>query len=1180
MARLEAQSKLLYYPTPEVVTRLIASHFRAEKPVRLADPCCGTGEALRIFTSSLGVPVETWGVELSYSRARAAAHLLDWVLPASYYHVTWSPKSVSLIWDNPPYDLSPFKDDSGKFIRHERLFVVQSTPRIAPGGHQVILVPQGMLADEVLARHLAGWYKRNIVYRFPDPEYDAFHQVVIFAACRLAEYQHPGREQIEALTALAEMDLPILPEGDGEFTIPPTPHGEYKFSYNPTDPVDLLRAARKCSPLGTPEFERATYVRPVGAPFTPAMPLMVGHLTMLISGQETGVLTLSGEDGQAFLLKGMSRKLVESQGEDAFDEEGTYSHTRVSERERHMAVLTAAHPDGRLEKFSEPSAVAAFIQKHAGGIADTLLSRNRPLYNFDPTEAEWQTTGQIGLGLPQLPGRERRGMFEMQRHWAIASARVMKQTPQGAAILNLSMGTGKTLITVGALEVLDRWPAVVMCPGHMVWKWQREVETAAPPGSPIAARVITRPVREGPSRWSALQAAIQSAGGEILTTTHWQVQPVTLNDPGGRRSVSIACPPEKVENVARILNGLTLRDKDQDGKRITLAPHIQLTADGLTCEFVDRDHYTMFDFAADYRSSALGRKAVAIIAFDPAKYDAGALEKPAVVQRLRRVWNERKREWQNVKLPSCPTCGHAFEGVMPRFCPSCKGALFNFSRWRRVGLARLVQKKFKKLFQVYVSDELHCQKEARTDRGVADQRLISSTRYSLGLTGTLFGGTAGSLYFLLYRRSPELRRLFGFREKVRFVDVYGLWEREWNQKEPLTVGTGKSTGIERWSYRQRELPGVAPSVIRYLLPITLFGGVSDLGYELPPVYEDVIALPMSEAQESQYEKAHDYLLDKGLELLRGGDPGGLSVWFSTCRFRPASAFRPESVNYSGRGGTISLQLPAVVGSERPWLPKEERLAEMVRADMGAGVKTLVFVEQSGTRDIRDRLQHVIERLAPGGEPLLVEAPRVGVLSANDMSPAKREAWIKLNAPGMDALLVNPRLIETGLDLLSFSHVVFYETSTSLYTVYQSLHRVFRLGQKRAVQIDFLAYQNTIEERILSRMGRKMKAAQTLYGKEAAGVLVEADDDDIQRQLIREALQGKAAANAGEMVERMHIFASGDERPVMVSTSPAGSLLAFSPHLLVTKLPAGETLQLDLFGGAVAASAVANRRRRR
>jgi ubiquinone/menaquinone biosynthesis C-methylase UbiE len=93
MARLEAQSRLLYYPTPEVVTRLIASHFKAEKPVRLADPCCGTGEALRIFADTLGVPAETWGVELSYSRAQAAARTLDRVLPASFYHVTWSPKA-------------------------------------------------------------------------------------------------------------------------------------------------------------------------------------------------------------------------------------------------------------------------------------------------------------------------------------------------------------------------------------------------------------------------------------------------------------------------------------------------------------------------------------------------------------------------------------------------------------------------------------------------------------------------------------------------------------------------------------------------------------------------------------------------------------------------------------------------------------------------------------------------------------------------------------------------------------------------------------------------------------------------------------------------------------------------------------------------------------------------------
>jgi hypothetical protein len=111
--------------------------------------------------------------------------------------------------------------------------------------------------------------------------------------------------------------------------------------------------------------------------------------------------------------------------------------------------------------------------------------------------------------------------------------------------------------------------------------------------------------------------AVQAAGGEILTTTRWQVQPVTLNDPGGRRAVSIACLPEKVEGVARLLNGLTLRDKDQDGKRITLAPRIQLTSNGLTCEFVDRDD-TLYSILSQIIAQVSSRKAAAIIAFDPA----------------------------------------------------------------------------------------------------------------------------------------------------------------------------------------------------------------------------------------------------------------------------------------------------------------------------------------------------------------------------------------------------------------------------------------------------------------------------------------------------------------------------------------------------------------------------------
>ena len=46
MARLESQSKLLYYPTPNTIAATLATWFTSPHRTRIADPCCGTGEAL------------------------------------------------------------------------------------------------------------------------------------------------------------------------------------------------------------------------------------------------------------------------------------------------------------------------------------------------------------------------------------------------------------------------------------------------------------------------------------------------------------------------------------------------------------------------------------------------------------------------------------------------------------------------------------------------------------------------------------------------------------------------------------------------------------------------------------------------------------------------------------------------------------------------------------------------------------------------------------------------------------------------------------------------------------------------------------------------------------------------------------------------------------------------------
>jgi hypothetical protein len=365
--------------------------------------------------------------------------------------------------------------------------------------------------------------------------------------------------------------------------------------------------------------------------------------------------------------------------------------------------------------------------------------------------------------------------------------------------------------------------------------------------------------------------------------------------------------------------------------------------------------------------------------------------------------------------------------------------------------------------------------------------LISAIPYGLALTGTLFGGTASSIFYLLYRRSRAVRSAYKHTDKQRWVDHFGRWEHRWKERP---TGRSVSTGVKRYSHRAKELPGVSPAVIRYLLPITLFGKITDLGYELPALHEHVESLAMAPAQKKQYERVDQALLKQAMELLaQHSEPGGLATWFTTIRYRPASAFRDEVARFKElpTGWAVQAEMPAVVSPNSPWLPKEARLAAIVQKNKQRGRRTLVYVEQTGTRDIRPRIRASLKALVPG--------VRVEMLSANDMSPAAREAWIKTEAPRLDVLLVNPSLVETGLDLVMFSDLVFYELPISLYTLWQAMRRVWRLGQEREVHCTFLTYAETVEAALLNRMGEKLKAALVLYGDEATGALVDTDDGE-------------------------------------------------------------------------------------
>src|SRR5882762_9207593 len=69
---------------------------------------------------------------------------------------------------------------------------------------------------------------------------------------------------------------------------------------------------------------------------------------------------------------------------------------------------------------------------------------------------------------------------------------------------------------------------------------------------------------------------------------------------------------------------------------------------------------------------------------------------------------------------------------------------------------------------------------------------------------------------------------------------------------------------------------------------------------------------------------------------------------------------------------------------------------------------------------------------------------------------KSEAWYARQVrQGIQVVICHPKLVETGLDLLDFPTIIFYESGYSLHTLRQASRRSWRIGQRRPVRVLFL-----------------------------------------------------------------------------------------------------------------------------
>ena len=99
--------------------------------------------------------------------------------------------------------------------------------------------------------------------------------------------------------------------------------------------------------------------------------------------------------------------------------------------------------------------------------------------------------------------------------------------------------------------------------------------------------------------------------------------------------------------------------------------------------------------------------------------------------------------------------------------------------------------------------------------------------------------------------------------------------------------------------------------------------------------------------------------------------------------------------------------------------------DLVAAERLAGRKVLVYATHTGTRDITERMEQF----------LTTHGFRVAVLKADSVAPDRRESWVEERVKqGVDVVICHPRLVQTGLDLIDFPTLCWFETDYSVYTM--------------------------------------------------------------------------------------------------------------------------------------------------
>ena len=471
------------------------------------------------------------------------------------------------------------------------------------------------------------------------------------------------------------------------------------------------------------------------------------------------------------------------------------------------------------------------------------------------------------------------------------------------------------------------------------------------------------------------------------------------------------------------------------------------------------------------------------------------------------------------RVPCCPDCTAQItdkDGVpltdadlnrRKHVCANCRAPLWQADKSgpARYPLADYVKHRMKGFFDLLIGDEVHEFKGRGSAQGIAAGILADGCGKSLSLTGTLLGGYSSTIFHLLYRFSPEIRTEFGRSEEGRWIDRYGFVEHTIGKPDDDAVEDGRNSKRRKFRKVVRERPGLVPSALFHIIGNTVFLRLADVASGLPDYEEQILLSSMDTeedatgySQRSAYNTVFEELRKKLTDALKSGSKRLLATYLQTLLAYPEGCTRGETV-FDPRSGDVIVQVPPL--SEEKLYPKEKALVDLVAAERMEGRRVLVYATHTGTRDITGRMDDILTR----------HGFRVAVMKADAVAPNRREAWVADRVKqGIDVMICHPRLVQTGLDLIDFPTLCWFETDYSVYVSRQASRRSWRIGQTRPVKVVFMSYRNTLQADALKLVAKKLQSSLAVEGElPEDGLAAYGDDgDDMMMALARRIVSGE------------------------------------------------------------------------